>query len=90
MVPVKMVTGAVLHREIHIVIGSFPSSLEQIRSKQFQEHFFKKAVDTYYPIFCKTTMRIQNHQYVPFFLLSQPFKKLSSDKVNIISLKRFR
>lgn len=39
MVPAKMVTGAVPHREVNIVIGSSPSSLEQIGSKQFQEHF---------------------------------------------------
>lgn len=39
MVPGKMAaTGAVPHREVHVVSGSFPSSLEQIGSKHFQTH----------------------------------------------------
>lgn len=37
MAPGEMVApGAVSHREVHVVVGSFPSSLEQIGSKQFQ------------------------------------------------------
>lgn len=34
----KVVTGTVPHREVQEVTGTFPSSLEQIGSKQFQEH----------------------------------------------------
>ena len=51
----KVVTGTVPHREVQEVTGTFPSSLEQIESKQFQVHKKlkkkKKAVDAYFPTY---------------------------------------
>ena len=51
----KVVTGTVPHREVQEVTGTFPSSLEQIGSKQFQEHkkLKKKVVDAYFPTYYK-------------------------------------
>lgn len=71
----KVVTGTVPHREVQEVTGTFPSSLEQIESKQFQVHKKlkkKKSSRCLLSNILLSTMRIQNLQYAPFF---SAFKK---------------